>query len=146
MQVAAAAGAYTYGAATFGATYSNVQFKDVGTEAGAGLIPAGGYTSGTGKFNNVEVSVKYQVTPFLLLGAAYDYTKGYGLGDAKYHQGVLGADYFLSKRTDIFADAIYQHASGIDSTNHAAVASINQLTPSSTPNQVVALVGLRHKF
>ncbi|KXU93923.1 porin [Caballeronia megalochromosomata] len=146
LQVIAVAGAYTYGAATFGATYSNSQYKDVGSESGAGLIPAGGFTSGTGKFNNVEVSFKYQVTPALLLGAAYDYTKAYGLGDAKYHQGVIGADYFLSKRTDLFFDTIYQHASGTDSTNHTAVANINQLSPSSTSNQVAALVGLRHKF
>jgi predicted porin len=146
MQVIAAAGAYTLGAATIGATYSNAQFKDLGSEAGAGLVPAGGFTSGTGKFNNVEVNFKYQLTPAFLLGAAYDYTKGYGLGNAKYHQGVIGADYFLSKRTDLFVDAVYQHASGTDSTNHAAVANINQLSPSSTSNQVAALVGIRHKF
>jgi predicted porin len=145
LQVVSAGGAYTFGAATIGATYSNTQYKDVGSEQGAGLNPVG-YKGGSGKFHNAELNFKYQVTPALLLGAAYDYTKGYGLSDAKYHQAMLGADYFLSKRTDIYVDGVYQHASGTDSTQHAAVANINQLSPSSTSNQVAALVGIRHKF
>jgi predicted porin len=144
-QVITAGGAYTFGAATVGATYSNTQFKDVNNEAGAGLNPAG-YTGGSGKFHNAEINFKYQLTPALLLGAAYDYTKGYGLTNAKYHQGMLGADYFLSKRTDVYIDGIYQHASGTDSTNQTAVANINGLSPSSTSNQVAAVVGIRHKF
>ncbi|GAB5099016.1 porin [Caballeronia sp. LP006] len=144
-QVISAGGAYTFGAATVGATYSNTQFKDVGREAGAGLNPAA-YTGGSGKFHNAELNFKYQLTPALLLGVAYDYTKGYGLADAKYHQGMLGADYFLSKRTDVYIDGVYQHATGTDSTQRAAVASINGLSPSSTSNQVAALVGIRHKF
>jgi predicted porin len=143
-QVIAAGGAYTFGAATVGATYSNTQFKDLGETAGINLNPEG-YT-GTAKFHNAEVNFKYQLTPALLLGAAYDYTKAYDKNDAKYHQFVLGTDYFLSKRTDVYADAVYMHASGTDSTGHAAVANINGLSPSSTSNQVTALVGIRHKF
>ncbi|SAK92866.1 porin [Caballeronia catudaia] len=144
-QVIAAGGAYTFGAATVGATYSNTQFKDLGTVAGAGLNPVG-YTGGSAKFHSAEISFKYQLTPALLLGAAYDYTKGYGVNDAKYHQGMLGVDYFLSKRTDVYVDTVYQHASGTDSTGRSAVASINLLTPSSTSNQIVAIAGIRHKF
>ncbi|MDR5758182.1 porin [Caballeronia sp. LZ035] len=144
-QVISAGGAYTFGAATVGATYSNTQFKDVASEAGTGLNPAG-YTGGSGKFHNAEINFKYQLTPALLLGVAYDYTKGYGLGDAKYHQAMLGADYFLSKRTDVYLDGVYQHASGTDSTGRSAVASINGLSPSSTTNQLAAVVGIRHKF
>jgi predicted porin len=143
-QVIAAGGAYTFGAATVGATYSNTQFKDLGQ---TGLTGATGQTTaGSAKFHNAELNFKYQLTPALLLGAAYDYTKGYGVNDAKYHQGVLGADYFLSKRTDFYIDAIYQHASGTDSTGHTAVANINGLSASSTSNQVAAVVGIRHKF
>jgi predicted porin len=144
-EVISAGAAYTFGAATVGATYSNTQFKDLGSETGTGLNPAG-YTGGSGKFHNAEINFKYQLTPALLLGVAYDYTKGYGVGDAKYHQAMLGTDYFLSKRTDFYVAGVYQHASGTDSTNQNAVASINGLTPSSTSNQVTAIVGIRHKF
>jgi predicted porin len=143
-QVISAGGAYTFGPATVGATYSNTQFKDLGQTAGTGLNPQG--LSGNAKFHNAELNFKYQLTPALLLGAAYDYTKGYGVNDAKYHQGILGADYFLSKRTDLYIDGIYQHASGTDSTGHTAVADINGMSPSSTSSQVAAVVGIRHKF
>jgi predicted porin len=123
-------------------TYSNTQFKNIGTLAGLPAIGAGG----AAKFNNVEVNFRYQITPALLVGVAYDYTKGYGVNGAKYHQAALGADYFLSKRTDVYITGIYQHASGTDSTNTPAVACITTLSPSSTSNQAVALVGIRHKF
>jgi predicted porin len=143
-EVISAGAAYTFGAATVGATYSNTQFKDVGTEGGAGLNQFGNF--GTAKFHNAEINFKYQLTPALLLGAAYDYTKGYGINDAKYHQAMLGTDYFLSKRTDFYVAGVYQHAIGTDSTNTSAVANINGLSPSSTSNQVAAIVGIRHKF
>ncbi|SDR39558.1 Outer membrane protein (porin) [Paraburkholderia fungorum] len=141
-QIFTAGGAYTFGAATFGATYSNTQFKDIGAETG---LPATG-SGGNAKFHNVEVNFKYQITPSFLAGAAYDYTKGYGVNDATYHQGVLGLDYFLSKRTDVYIDGVYQHASGTDSTGGRAVANINFLSASTTQNQVLAIVGMRHKF
>jgi len=141
-QVISAGGAYTFGAATLGATYSNTQFKDLGSEAG--LNPLG--YSGAAKFHNAEISFKYLLTPAFLLGAAYDYTKGYGVNDAKYHQAMLGADYFLSKRTDLYIAGVYQHALGTDSTNRPAVANISLFSPSSTSNQIAATVGIRHKF
>ncbi|WP_028226391.1 porin [Paraburkholderia ferrariae] len=141
-QIIVAGAQYTYQAATFGLTYSNTQFKDIGALAG---LPATG-AGGDAKFHNVEANFRYQLTPALLLGAAYDYTKGYGVNSAKYHQGVIGADYFLSKRTDVYADAVYQHASGTDSTGAKAVANINFLSASTTQNQVLAIVGMRHRF
>ncbi|TKC90905.1 hypothetical protein FAZ69_05915 [Trinickia terrae] len=65
---------------------------------------------------------------------------------AKYHQVNLGADYFLSKRTDIYLIGAWQHASGYDSTNTRAVAAINNLPASSTQNLAVATAGIRRKF
>jgi len=143
-QVIAAGGAYVFGPATVGVTYSNIQFKDLGSTAGIGLNPNG--YSGAGKFHNVEVNFKYQITPALLAGAAWNYTHAYGQNDANYNQGVVGVDYFLSKRTDVYVDAVYMHATGTDSSGKAAVANINGLSPSTTQSQVTALMGIRHKF
>jgi predicted porin len=148
-QVIGAGGAYTFGAATFGATYSNIRFNGIGSTSPSALI-AGQHAT----FNNGEISVKYQITPALLVGAAYDYTKGNDVGPVDgttYHQGMLGVDYFLSKRTDVYITGVYQHASGEQiSANGATVtqahASINGLTPSSNSNQFTARVGIRHKF
>jgi predicted porin len=141
-QVIAAGGSYTFGLATVGATYSNTQFRSIGSESGLSATNIGG----TAMFHNAELNFRYQLTPAWLLGAAYDYTKGYGVNGATYHQGMFGTTYFLSKRTDVYAAAIYQHASGTDSTGAAAVANLNGLTASSTANQVLGIVGMRHRF
>ncbi|MFP3558033.1 porin [Paraburkholderia sp. SIMBA_049] len=150
-QVIGASAAYTIGAATIGATYSNSQFKSLGDTATSGPNPLG-YT-GSVMFNNAELNFKYQVTPALLLGAAYDYSKSGSTTNrsgtnpgATYHQGTIGADYFLSKRTDLYFIGVFQKASGTDSTNKAAVASINGLTASSNDRQVAVRLGIRHKF
>jgi predicted porin len=145
-QVIAAGGAYSIGPATLGLTYSNIQFKNLGSTAGVGLNPAGYNASSAGKFHNVEVSAKYQITPAFLAGAAWNYTHAYGQNHANYNQAVAGIDYFLSKRTDVYLDGIYMHASGTDSSGRAAVANINGLSASSTQNQITALAGIRHKF
>ncbi|CAB3773508.1 porin [Paraburkholderia humisilvae] len=147
-QVVGAGGAYTFGAATFGVTYSNVKFYGIGSTSPSAL------NGETATFNDAEVNFKYQITPTLLVGAAYNYTKGndVGPGDgSKYHQGMLGVDYFISRRTDVYAIGVYQHASGEQvSANGATIAparaAINGLTASSTGNQVTARVGIRHQF
>jgi len=144
-QVISAGGAYTFGPATVGATYSNTQFRGLGQTAVTGQ-PAGSSNFGNAKLNNVEANFKYQVTPALLLGVAYDYTKAYSVSNEKIHQGIVGVDYFLSKRTDLYADGIYQHADGTNSFGHTATAQINGLSPSTTSNQVAAIIGIRHKF
>ncbi|MDR5836519.1 porin [Caballeronia sp. LZ034LL] len=141
-QVISAGAAYAIGGSTLGFTYSNTQFKDLGSEAVSG-VPA---AEGSARFHNVEVNYKIQITAALLLGAAYDFTSGYGVNHAHYHQAVAGLDYFLSKRTDVYLTGIYQHASGTDSTGNRAVANINLLSPSSTPSQVAAIAGLRVRF
>jgi predicted porin len=150
-QVVAAGAAYQIGAATLGATYSNIQFKNLGDTATSGPNLRG--YSGNATFNNVEVNFKYQLTPALLAGAAFDYTKGSDVNStsgenpgAKYYQGALGVDYFLSKRTDVYVIGIYQKATGTDSTGAAAVASINNLTPSTSDRQSTVRIGIRHKF
>jgi predicted porin len=143
-QVIAAGGAYTFGAATIGGTYSNIKFMNLG----------GAFSGQTATFNNGEVNFKYQLTPALLVGAAYDYTRGSKIdGDSapEYHQGSLGIDYFLSKRTDIYIIGVYQHALGetlnaAGTAPTAAVASISNLTPSANQNQLTARVGIRAKF
>jgi predicted porin len=141
-QIIAVGGSYAFGAATAGAVYTNTQFKQLGTFAS--LNPQG--YSGTASFHNAELNFRYQLTPAILLGAAYDYTKGYGTNDVTYQQGDIGARYFLTKRTQLYVIGLYQHASGVDSSGKEAVANINGLSASSTSNQVAALLGITHKF
>ncbi len=109
--------------------------------------------SGNATFNTGELNFKYQLTPALVMGSAFIYTDGIGASTptgstegAKYYQGVLGADYFLSKRTDVYVIGVYQKASGTDSTGAQAVAAINGLTPSTSDRQATVRLGFRHKF
>ena len=148
-QVIGAAGAYTFGAATLGVTYSNISFRNLGAN-GTTVYRHGTNTT----FNNVEANFKYQFTPALLAGFAFDYTDGGSVtlangtdrNGAKYYQSSLGVDYFLSKRTDVYVLGIYQHASGEDSTGKSAVAAINTQSASGNSNQLLARIGIRHKF
>ncbi|MFL9914132.1 porin [Paraburkholderia fungorum] len=146
-QVIGAGGAYTFGAATIGVTYSNIRFGNLGASF------ASPFKGQSATFNNAELNFKYQLTPALLVGAAYDYTRGAeidGTSRAQYHQGAVGVDYFLSKRTDVYVTGVYQHALGETLTATggltAATASIASITPSANQNQFTARIGIRHKF
>lgn len=150
-QVIGVGAEYVIGAFSVDATYSNTQFKSLGDTATSGPNPLG--YSGSTNFNNGELSVKYQITPALLVGATYDHTKGGNTTSrigtnpgATYHQGAIGADYFLSKRTDVYFISVFQKASGTDSTGKPAVAAINGLTASRSDQQTALRIGIRHKF
>ncbi|GAB5094558.1 porin [Caballeronia sp. LP006] len=132
---------YTIGAFTVGGSYSNAQFK-----------ADGGSRFGSEHFNVGNGFVNFQATPALLLGVGYTYTKSGGDTSAKYHQASLGADYSLSKRTDFYAVAAYQHASGDqrDGTTggiNSAQASIGSYGyDSGSSHQEIVIIGVRHKF
>jgi len=152
-QVVAAGAAYVLGAATLGLTYSNIQFKGLGATSIGGPNP-NAYT-GNATFNNVEANFKYQITSALLAGVAYDYTHNSGASSTRagvngsggrYSQFSVGVDYFLSKRTDIYALGVYQIASGFDSTGTAATAQLGSLSGSGTGKQAVMRAGIRLRF
>ncbi|MBC8750811.1 putative porin [Paraburkholderia sp. WC7.3g] len=139
-----AAGSYGFGPATVGVAWTQSRIDNL---VGAAPGQRQGHT------NNYEVNGKYNVTPALGLGIAYTFTdaRGYGINadgndmKTRYHQIGVQADYSLSKRTDVYAQAVYQHAMG-----DGGVASIysgdNTVPTSSSKNQTAATVGLRHRF
>jgi predicted porin len=132
---------YVAGPFTFGAGYSNSQYKADGESVFAS----------TEKFNTGQGFLNYQATPALLLGVGYSYTKSSGDTDATYHQVSLGADYNLSKRTDVYLIGAWQHASGTTLeangvTVTSAQASIGSYGYGGTNTQELVSLGLRHKF
>ena len=138
--IAQVAGQYAIGPVTLGLGYSNAQYKP---DASSGF-------GSTEKYNTGRAFATYQITPPLLLGLGYSYTKASGDTDAKYHQVSLGADYSLSKRTDVYLVGAYQHASGTQrvdaNTTQAAQASIGSYGYAGTKSQEMVALGLRHKF
>ncbi len=141
INIARVAGQYVIGPFTVGAGYSNSQYKSDGQSAFAE----------TEKYNTGQGFFDYQATPALLLGVGYSYTKSTGDTGATYHQVSVGADYNLSKRTDVYLVGAYQHASGetlnADGTGVvAAQASVGSYGYGGTNTQELVSLGLRHKF
>ncbi|TCW85781.1 porin [Burkholderia sp. SRS-46] len=129
-----AGGTYAFGPATIGLLYTGSLFSN----STNGLTAAGG----TIHFQNYEGSVRYQVTPALVLALGETYTSVHQSGaSGHYLQTSGGAQYLLSKRTDVYANAFYQKASrnlqaNIDAAGGAASGS----------SQTAVVVGIRHKF
>ncbi|NPT55014.1 porin [Paraburkholderia elongata] len=138
--IARVAGQYTLGQFTLGAAYSNSQYR----RDGASVFDS------NEKYNTGQGFVNYQATKALLVGVGYSYTKSSGDTSATYHQVSLGADYSLSKRTDVYVTAAYQHASGETGNGTggtmAAQASIGSYGYAGTSTQEMVNLGLRHRF
>jgi predicted porin len=144
-QTISVASTYTAGGAIFGVSYSNTQFRGLGSNASLNTLNYSGSTT----LSTVGASLRYQATPFLRFGTSFDYTEGGSVGSksgAKYEQLNLGAAYSLSKATDLYVTGAYQHASGTDSLGRPAVAAIGYLTPSTTNKQVAVSAGVKHLF
>lgn len=130
---------YALGPALLGFAYTYSRFQGSN---------AFGMTNGNVRFENFELSAQYTLTPAVTLGLADTFTDGnldgpttYG-SDPKWNQINFQAVYRFSKRTDVYAEAMYQHVTG-----HNFVAFINTSGgASSTGNQVVGTVGLRTRF
>jgi predicted porin len=136
LQIAGAGAKYILGASSFGLLYTNTQFRNA-------VITTTTPIGGNAHFDTVEGNYTYYVTPALLLGTAYSYTR---TGEAHYGQVNLGSTYSLSKRTLLYVNGVWQHATGTNSLGVQAVAANTNITASSTPNQVAVRVGIRHSF
>ncbi|VVE20663.1 porin [Pandoraea anhela] len=148
-QVVAAGASYALGALTFGMVYSNVIFAHLNSTPVSGLSPLEKGYRGNVSFNTFELNMKYQATPALLLGVGGFLTTSGGVsgGDAqRYRQLNVGGTYSLSRRTDTYLLAVYQRASGTNSTGAAAVAAIDGVSPASGNHQFLTLAGIRHRF
>ena len=131
-----AGASYAFGPAVIGLAWTQARIDNVtGTTVSAHT-------------NNYEVNAKYNLTPALGLGAAYTYTKG-AVSDFNFHANQFGlqGDFALSKRTDVYAQGVYQITSAADSAAPAAIIENGNVTGmSSSRRQAVASVGLRHRF
>lgn len=136
LQIADAAGSYAFGRALVGLVVSQVSYQDVVKTSSTPF-------SGTAIFRTGELNASYQWTPAFNTGAAASYTYS---DTAHYTQVDVGVKYLLSKRTQLYTVAAWQHAAGTNSLGKAAVANLSGLTASSTPNQVGARFGIRHNF
>ncbi|MDB5782654.1 porin [Caballeronia mineralivorans] len=142
-QIAQVAAQYVVGSLTANIRYSNAQYKP--------YFSYGAFDR-TEKFNIGAASLGYQLTPAALLAIGYTYMKSSGASSATYNSIAASSQYFLSKRTTLYATTGYTHASGTTfSSDGTAIVpaggAVGDLTSSSsTPSQVAVMVGIVHRF
>jgi hypothetical protein len=105
------------------------------------------------RFNDIEAGLRRNFTPAFFAGIAYNYTTNTGFqvhgntrGNQQYNQVSVLADYFLSKRTDLYFTGAFQKASGTSTTGSEAVANIGGYGDSSNEHQAVFRFAIRHQF
>ena len=141
--ISQAAAQYVFGKFTANVRYSNAQWKP-----GAAFAAF----NRTETFNTGATSLAYLMTPSIQMDVGYTYTRSTGASSATYHTVAAGAEYFLSKRTTVYAIGGYSHASGTTFSQDgnsivAAGGTVGDLTSSSsTPNQLAFMLGMTTKF
>jgi predicted porin len=143
-----AAATYVFGSATAGLNYTHTGLKNPVSSVYFGALGPANYL----KFDNFEIYGKYQFTPSFSALAMYNFTEGSldaatGHSYPKWHQVGLMADYYLSKRTDVYAQGTYQHVRGAQPDtvfDHAYITG--SAAPSSSASQLLLRVGLKHTF
>ncbi|WP_321897236.1 porin [Burkholderia cepacia] len=138
---------YVFGSSTVNVLFTQTQLSNA-TAIGAFAAGASNnvpLTNPSARFTNYELNYRYLITPAFSLAGAYTFTDGQLDGvRPKYHQVTVNATYSLSKRTDLYAEAIYQHVTGAG--NSGITAAIYNASRSSGNSQTVATVGMRHRF
>lgn len=127
-------GRYIWGPATAWLLWTNTQFDAINLTST--------------KYNAYEAGLKYALTPALSSAVGYTYSNATQGGNSYHWNQVNGTvDYALSKRTDVYALAVYQQASGHGvQAQIGSSASYFNTSGKSSKDQIAARVGIRHKF
>lgn len=146
-QIWALAATYKVGAATAGLNYSHTALKNPVSSVFFGPLEAASFL----KFDNFEAFGRYQFTPAFSALAMYEFTEG-SLSNAtgtvrpKWNQFGLMATYSLSKRTNVYAQGVYQHVRQGDGSIFENADILGSGGQSSSTSQLVLRVGLQLAF
>ncbi|WP_250517773.1 porin [Caballeronia sp. INDeC2] len=140
MEIYGGGGSYVLGQTTLSLVVTHSRYDDLG-------VAQLGLTHGRAGYTNIEANVSHYFTP--AFQAAFDYV--YTLGKVqptdfspKYHQFVLVNNYFLSKRTALYVDAIFQLAAG--DAQHANIEYASSGGASTSKRQIAVTAGIFHRF
>ncbi|KVX09148.1 porin [Burkholderia ubonensis] len=139
---------YGIGSATLGLVYTHT---NIAQPTGSIWLGDLGLTNASLKYDNIEANAKYDFTPAFSVGGMYTYTRaklsnGGFNSSLHYNEGGLMAMYYLSKRTTLYAQALYQKASGSSGTvlDNAFIPGSAGL--SSNSHQIVGRLAVLHSF
>ncbi|WP_088502552.1 porin [Burkholderia ubonensis] len=127
---------YQFATVTLGAYYSDSRYA----------ADASSTFRHTEVYRNASVFGVWMPAPTLQTEISYNYLKSSGDSSAHYHQVSLGADYLLSKRTDIYAILGYTHAAGRNGTGEAQAVIGATDIDAGRASQVRVNLGIRHRF
>ncbi|PRX92042.1 porin [Paraburkholderia sp. BL25I1N1] len=139
---------YGIGHTTFGLVYTHANVDQAKASLYAGDL---GTPAPDIRFDNVEVNLKYDVTPTLFVGGMATYSRAHvnrgGLPSTiHWNQIGLMSQYSLSKRTTCYLQAVYQRVSGNDSSTLSAAAIPGSAGISSNNHQIVMRIAMTHSF
>ncbi|CAH2812467.1 MAG: hypothetical protein CBARDMAM_7076 [uncultured Caballeronia sp.] len=118
---------YFIGAGKIGFVWTRTQLDGLAVINGANSL--GLKQNGQGaSFNNFEANASYLLTPSVVVYGAYTYTDAAlstasGEHHPKWHEVSVQTDYLLSKGTDVYLQASYQHIASDGSALSMAVGS-----------------------
>lgn len=141
--ISQAAAQYVVGPFTANVRYSNARWKPYSNYAAFNR---------TETFNTGATSLGYRLSPAVYLDIGYDYTRSSGASSATYQTIAAGTEYSLSVRTTLYAIGACSHAHGTTFSQDgnsivAAGGTVGDLqSSSSSPNQVVVMLGITTKF
>lgn len=151
-QVWGAGASYQIGPATLGLVWSHSSYSNTtAVYRGSTQAPAPTGQPTDLKFDNYEANIRYLVTPAWTIAASYTFTDGKYSNAAvqakpRWSQFNLMTAYALSKRTDVYLMAEYQHVTGAQNTIFSGAFIGGSGGPSSTNKQFLTSAGLRVKF
>ncbi|WDZ95971.1 porin [Herbaspirillum sp. WKF16] len=138
---------YQFGPAKLYGTWSQVRQPSLAAVATTGLVNNSTFGN---KANIIDLGVDYSLTSNLHVmgGVIYDRTNfkraGAGATTGSTTQINLGVDYYLSKRTDVYA--MYANQRAKDTNNPGVVNGSYTNSPTGDVSQNVVRLGLRHRF
>ncbi|CAB3771542.1 MULTISPECIES: porin [Burkholderia] len=158
---------YTNGPLALGAAYTNVKYTGL-FEGGDGSIRNFGFgahyrfgsvlamllytntanTASNAKINVYKTGAQWDIGGPWAVGLNYTFMDGNAVLDNNRAHQVSGVvQYHLSKRTFVYVEGIYQHASGDAPVTQAWINALNQPGSASTSGtQVLARIGLSTRF
>ncbi|MBN3814391.1 porin [Paraburkholderia sp. Ac-20347] len=135
------------GNARVGFVWTRTQLGGLDTINGANSLGIAANGEGA-NFSNYELNAVYHFTPSFSLGGEYTYTQATmssssGQHHPRWHEVSVEADYYLSKRTDLYTQVSWQH---IAADGSGLGADVSGQSASSSDQQTVVGVGIRHRF
>ncbi|WP_028220661.1 porin [Paraburkholderia oxyphila] len=141
---------YGIGPVTLGAVYTRANVMQPSASIYVGDLGLGDHASL--KFDNFEINARYNLTPAVILGGMYTYTRASldeDSGRSSLHWNQVGAmaQYLLSKRTSVYGQVVWQSVSGGNTGTPLDDALIpGTAGASSNSHQIVARVAINHTF